>query len=100
MYSIDTVLKGEDAVSKAGSKKYAAVLMDIDLGTGMSGLEAAKKIRKIPGCENIPIIAVTALAMRGDREKFLSEGCTHYLAKPYKKEELIRIIKEATEQPD
>jgi CheY-like chemotaxis protein len=64
----------------------------------MSGLEAARKIKKIPGYENTPIIAVTALAMRGDREKFLSEGCTHYISKPFKKEDLINTIKEAVSQ--
>lgn len=98
MYLIDTVPTGEEAVTKAEAKKYTAVLMDIDLGTGMSGLEAARKIKKIPGYENTPIIAVTALAMRGDREKFLSEGCTHYISKPFKKENLIHIIKEAIEE--
>ncbi|RPI71352.1 MAG: response regulator, partial [Ignavibacteriales bacterium] len=94
-YAIDSVFRGEDAIEKAASKKYDAVLMDIDLGTGMSGLEAAKKIKKIAGYEGTPIIAVTALAMRGDKEKFLTEGCTHYISKPFKKEDLTRIIKEA-----
>ncbi len=95
LYEIDTVSSGEEALLKATSKKYSAVLMDIDLGTGMSGMEAAKKIKNIPQYKDIPIIAVTALAMRGDREKFLKEGCTHYLSKPFKREELIETIKEA-----
>lgn len=97
-FKVDTVLKGEEGIKKAGTKKYAAILMDIDLGTGMSGLEAARKIRKIPGYENTPIIAVTALAMRGDKEKFLAEGCTHYISKPFKKEDLFHTIKEAIKQ--
>jgi len=97
-FKVDTVLTGEEGIKKAGTKKYAAILMDIDLGTGMSGLEAARKIRKIPGYENTPIIAVTALAMRGDKEKFLAEGCTHYISKPFKKEDFVHTIKEAIKQ--
>jgi len=95
IYSIDSVSNGEEAIVKASSKKYDAVLMDIDLGTGMSGLEAARKIRNLPGYENTPVIAVTALAMRGDKEKFLKEGCTHYISKPFKKDDLLNIIKTA-----
>jgi len=96
-FKVDTALTGEEGIKKAERKKYAAVLMDIDLGIGMSGLETARKIKKIPGYENTPIIAVTALAMRGDKEKFLTEGCTHYISKPFKKEVLINLIKEAIE---
>ncbi len=98
LFKVDMVLTGEEGIKKAGTKKFAAILMDIDLGTGMSGLEATRKIRKIPGYERIPIIAVTALAMRGDREKFLTEGCSHYISKPFKKEDLVNLIKEAVEQ--
>ena len=98
LYNVDMVLTGEEGIKKAALKKYAVVLMDIDLGTGISGLDAAKKIRKIPGYEKTPIIAVTALAMRGDKEKFLAEGCTHYISKPFKKEELVTTIKDAVEQ--
>ncbi len=97
-FNVETVLTGEEGIKKAKEKKYTAVLMDIDLGTGMSGLEAARKIKKIPGYENTPIIAVTALAMRGDREKFLTEGCTHYISKPFKKDDLVNIITEAIEK--
>ncbi|OGU77824.1 MAG: hypothetical protein A2V93_00430 [Ignavibacteria bacterium RBG_16_34_14] len=97
-FKVDMVLTGEEGIKKAGTKKYAAILMDIDLGTSMSGLEATRIIRRIPGYENTPIIAVTALAMRGDREKFLAEGCTHYISKPFKKEDLVNLIKEAVEQ--
>ena len=66
--------------------------MDIDLGFGMNGLEVTQKIKELKGYKNIPIIAVTAYAMLGDREKFLSAGCTHYIAKPFDKFALVDLL--------
>ena len=62
--------------------------MDINLGKGMSGLEAVKLIREMPGYCDTPVIALTAYAMPGDREKFLEAGCSDYIAKPFNKNEL------------
>lgn len=95
LYEVDVAPSGEEGIEMVKQKRYKAILMDIDLGEGISGLETARKIKTLPNYKNEPIIAVTALAMRGDRERFLSEGCTHYIAKPFKKEELIKIINEA-----
>ncbi len=89
----DAVSTGMQAVDKAKSNNYDAIIMDINLGPGMSGLEAIVEIRKTPGYENTPILALTAYAMLGDREKFLKSGCTHYLSKPYTKDQLIEQIK-------
>ena len=66
--------------------------MDIGL-RGMSGLEAVKKIREISGYENTPMIAVTAYAMEGDKEKFLDGGCTDYISKPFKIKDFQELIK-------
>ena len=98
LYEIDTVTEGEAAVKIAGRKRYNAILMDIDLGSGINGLEAARQIKKIPGYANTPIIAVTALAMKGNREKFLSEGCTHYIAKPFDKKTLVKFMKDVLKE--
>lgn len=95
LYEVDVAFTGEEGYNMAKAKKYKAILMDIDLGEGISGLQTARKIKTLPNYNNQPIIAVTALVMRGDRERFLSEGCSHYLAKPFKKEELIKIISDA-----
>jgi PAS domain S-box-containing protein len=92
--NIDGVSNGEEAVEFAKMKKYDLILMDISLGKGMSGLATAAKIKEIPGCENIPIVAVTAYALAGDREKFLEHGCTHYLPKPFIREQLISKLKD------
>lgn len=93
-YIVDAALDGLTALQMIEKKKYDAILMDIDLGFGMNGLEVAEKIKKIQGYENVPIIAVTAYAMLGDREKFLSSGCTHYIAKPFDKYALVELLEE------
>ena len=89
---VDTVEDGISAMHAVQSKRYAAVIMDINLGSGMNGLDTAKAIRKLTGYETIPIGALTAYAMKEDREKFLSEGCTDYLSKPFERLELIDFV--------
>jgi len=49
----------------------------------------------LPDYKNVPIIAMTAYAMVGDKEEFFKAGCTHYLSKPFKKDQLIEIINSA-----
>ena len=83
---------GTEAIEMAGKFRYTAILMDIGL-KGMSGLETAQEIKKISGYESTPIVAVTAYAMVGDKEKFLSEGCTHYISKPFKANEFRELVK-------
>lgn len=90
--SIDTAVDGLSAVEKASKEFYDVILMDINLGHGMNGLQATSEIRKIKRYKETPIIAVTAFAMAGDKEEFLSSGCTDYLAKPFSKDKLISTI--------
>ncbi len=92
--NVDFAENGNEALKKVTLVKYSAVLMDINLGLGISGVETAQNIRKVPGYNEIPIAAITAYAMAGDKEKFLSLGCTHYLAKPFDKEDLQDLVQE------
>ena len=80
------------ALEKVQGRKYDAILMDINLGMGMNGLELTGEIRKMPEYFNTPIIAVTAYAMKGEKEKFLDGGCSHYLSKPYSKRDIVEIM--------
>jgi len=89
---IEAVLNGQDALNKIKDKVFDAVLMDINLGSGLNGLETTSEIRKDPANSQIPIVALTAYALDGDREKFLKAGCTHYLSKPFDKESLINLM--------
>jgi len=95
VFNIDSVTNGPGAVEAVKLKPYSAILMDIHLGKGMSGLDTLKIIRTIHGYENIPIIAFTAYAMQGSKKDFLAAGCTHYLVKPFTKDQLIDILNEA-----
>jgi len=92
--NLSIVSKGVDAIKLAKEKKFSAILMDINLGRGLNGLETAAEIRNIPGYENTPIAAITAFAMKGDKEEFLAKGCTHYISKPFNKRRLVSFVKD------
>jgi len=81
-FSVDVVENGLQAVEKVKEGKYNAVLMDVQMPE-MDGLEATMRIRREakPG-ENIPIIAMTAHALKGDRERCLEVGMDDYISKP------------------
>lgn len=83
---------GEKAIELANQKIFKAVLMDINLGLGLTGIQTAKIIKQLKGYENIPIIALTAFAIAGDKEEFLKAGCTHYLAKPFNRKEIVDLL--------
>jgi len=91
-YLYETVEDGNSAIEKSKNNKYSLVLMDINLGKGMSGIETTKVIRRIEGYENVPIIAMTAFAMKGDEKEFISEGCTDYISKPFIQNDLLVLI--------
>jgi len=70
----------------------ALLLLDIALPGGLDGLEVAARIRSAPELSTVWIIAVTASAMHGDRERFLSQGCDDYLSKPLQMRELLAKV--------
>jgi PAS domain S-box-containing protein len=89
---IESASNSKEALEKINAQVYSLVLMDISLGKGISGIEIMQKLRGLPGYENIPVIAVTAHAMVGDKEKFLDSGFDDYLSKPFGKNELINKV--------
>jgi len=82
---------GEQAVRSAESLIFEAILMDCRLPI-VDGYEATRLIRQLPGCTDLPIIALTANALQGDREACLSAGMNDYLAKPFKRADLQQIM--------
>jgi CheY-like chemotaxis protein len=91
--NLDIADNGNEAHEMAKVQKYKLILMDINLGKGLTGLDTAGLIKNLPGYENTPIVALTAYAMTGDKEEFLQKGCTHYLSKPFDINELIYLVK-------
>lgn len=90
--SVDYANTGEQGLQMAREKKYPIIMADINLGSGINGIETAKEIRKISGYEKTPIIAVTGYAMYGDKEHLLAEGMSYYIAKPFEKADIINLI--------
>lgn len=84
---------GISALAAASKINFPLILMDINLGAGINGTETMLELRKSKRYEKIPIIAVTAYALSGDRERFIKYGFTDYLGKPFNKNQLIDIIR-------
>ncbi len=91
-YKPDSVSDGTEVLDAIIKKKYDLVLMDIQMPE-MSGEETTSLLRKKMKKDAPKIIAVTAYAMAGDREKYLLAGMDGYLSKPFKIEELVGEIK-------
>ena len=91
-YTVDLAIDGPEGVTKASAGGYDLVLMDMSLPE-IDGWEATRRIRLTDGGKTVPIIALTAHAMQGDREKALEAGCNDYDTKPV---ELDRLLAKMT----
>ena len=77
---------------KPDADRFQLVLMDINLGKGLSGVETMQQLRYLENYYDTPIVALTAYAMAGDADDFLKRGFSHYLAKPFTKMELCELV--------
>ena len=87
----DEAENGRQAVEKVEQQAYDAVLMDLQMPE-MDGLTATKAIRQLPQGQTLPIIAMTANALKGDRERCLAAGMDDYISKPVDRRELFRVL--------
>lgn len=93
-FKIDHVLDGQSGIENCIINEYDVILMDIAL-KGISGTEAMLEIRKLGNNNSIiPIIAITAFAMLGDKESFLKAGFSYYISKPFTKSKLFDILRQ------
>ncbi len=92
-YQVEVVGNGEDAVAvyNTAPQDFDMILMDVQMPR-MDGIEAARAIRE-KGYQEVPIIAMTAQAMKGDRERCLKAGMNDYISKPIKREEVFKMVK-------
>jgi len=90
-HQVDVVANGREAVDAVGAERYDLVLMDIQMPE-MDGFEATAQIRALPQRGTLPIIALTAHALSGERERCLARGMSGYLAKPFKAHELFAVV--------
>jgi len=90
-FKVSVATDGAQAIRSAESLIFEAILMDCRLPI-IDGYEATRQIRQLPGCSDLPIIALTANALQGDREACLSAGMNDYLAKPFKRTDLQQIL--------
>lgn len=92
---IDVAYNGELAIERCKSHLFDLILMDINLGSGKDGLDATREIRKLQAFDRIPVIAVTGFTTPEDKARIFDAGCSHYLGKPFTKEQLQNTIKDA-----
>jgi CheY-like chemotaxis protein len=90
-YPVRSASNAQEAIAAIAAGRPRVILMDIQM-PGMSGLDLTRQLKADPATRDIAIIAVTAYAMKGDREKAHDAGCDAYVTKPIDKEELRRIV--------
>ncbi|NTU85202.1 MAG: response regulator, partial [Chloroflexales bacterium] len=96
-YTVTVARNGHEALAAAQAEPVALILMDVQM-PGMDGLEVMRRLRAEEATRAVPIIALTALAMPGDRERCLAAGATSYLTKPVGLQTLLATIATALEQ--
>jgi len=90
-FEVDLAENGQIAVRKVGEASYDIVLMDMQMPV-MDGITSTMEIRKLPALDGLPIVAMTANAMEGDRQRCLDAGMNDHLSKPVEPEELWSVL--------
>lgn len=90
-YEVLEAVNGYSCLSLVEQNRPDVILMDVNL-PDIDGLEVTSRLRNEPEFKDIPIIALTANAMYGDRERCIEGGCSDYISKPVVKQELLNIV--------
>jgi CheY-like chemotaxis protein len=90
-FSCELAVTGREAVAKAAALHPGLILMDLSLPE-MNGWEATRALKADPALAGIPVVAVTAHAMVGDRETAIAAGCAECVTKPYELAELVAVV--------
>lgn len=92
-FTVHSAIDGEEAIKKIEKEVYDLILMDIEL-PGIDGIEVTKIIKA--KYKNIPVIALTSYAMKGDKERFINAGFDDYVSKPLDISDFIKKIEKYT----
>lgn len=90
-YTVLQATTAQEAFEVLKTERTDLILMDVQL-PGMDGLEATRKLKEQPTTADIPVVAVTSYAMKGDREKALAAGCVGYITKPIDKNTFVQDV--------
>ncbi|MGB3543789.1 PAS domain S-box protein [Rubrivirga sp.] len=97
VYRVAIASSGERALDALEAERPSAVVLDIHLGMSISGEDVMQQLRDIPEFAGLPIVAVTAYSLPGDRDRFLAAGFDEYLTKPYERADLVAVVQRARE---
>jgi two-component system cell cycle response regulator DivK len=98
-YAVQQAVRGDEALALMEHRRPDLVLMDMQM-PGMDGYGVVQQLRRQPALADVPVIAVTASSMPGDREAILQAGCTDYVAKPIDPRALLQLIAQYLEGGD
>jgi len=90
-HSVLSATDAEAGLTLARDEQPNLILMDIQL-PGMDGLQATAKLKRDDSTRSIPVVALTALAMKGDEERIRAAGCDGYIAKPIRYQEFLKAV--------
>lgn len=90
--NLDFAKNADNAMLLIEEKKYDLILMDINLGKGLDGIELTKLIKKNVYYENVPIVAMTGCFVDDERDELIGYGFSQFLFKPFDREELKKIV--------
>ena len=97
-YEVIEVATGAEAVAAVHRQRPDLIIMDLAL-PGIDGWEASRRIKAAPDSADIPIIALTAFAMRGDEERARAAGCDAYVPKPCRPQTLREVVRQFLPEP-
>lgn len=93
-YNVEYALNPENALALIESYSFDLILLDINLGSGISGIDLLNKFKADTRFSTVPVVAITAYTTMGDKKKFTSMGFADFLPKPFSRAELHRVVKE------
>ncbi|MGB7213200.1 MAG: response regulator [Gemmatimonadales bacterium] len=97
-YTVELAVDGPEGIAKGSAGGHDLILLDMSL-PDIAGWDVARALRKVPASARVPIIALTAHAMAGDREKALEAGCDDYDTKPVELPRLLGKIEALLQRP-